>query len=200
MNTHRRSRTRRRGLTVAELMLAMAGTSLVGLAVSAMVFATDRGSDEEKSVRSLVVESKVVSSRINAALRSCRRVLDVSSTRVILWTSDTDNDGLVDASEVGVIDHDPATTQLTYATVASGIATEWDPATTSFVTPILALQAANNLDATVWSNRVVTATFTTNNPADHISAALIAYQIEIAHAQLTEVTTHSVALRNRSQN
>ncbi|MEO0588337.1 MAG: hypothetical protein AAF078_11945 [Planctomycetota bacterium] len=183
-----------------ELMLALAGTSLVGMAVTTMLFAAGRGGEEEQAVRSLVVESKVVTSRLNASLRSCRRVLSVSGTRVILWTGDTDNDGLVDADELGIIDHDAANTQLAYSTPTLPNPAEWDAATENFTSATLALQATDNLDTTVWSNRVDVAVFTTDSPGNPVAATLIAYRIEITRGTLTETTSHSVALRNHEQN
>ena len=49
---------KRKGLTLVELMLALAGTAFVGAAMSAMLFSITRGTQERTDLRKFVVKQK----------------------------------------------------------------------------------------------------------------------------------------------
>ncbi|MEM0913083.1 MAG: hypothetical protein AAGB29_01650 [Planctomycetota bacterium] len=192
-------RRSRYGLTLPELLLGMSGTAIVALAAVTMLFAAVQGSDDEKSARSLVVEGKVVSNRLSAMIRGSRRLLNVTSTRVILWSSDADNDGLVDVDELRVIDHTPASTQLSSSVASSGATpAEYDALATTFSTVVADLETNAVLDTAVWSNRVSTFALTSDAPTDPQGATLLSYQLEVTNGAFTETVAQSVALRNRS--
>lgn len=195
-------RQRAGGLTLPELLLAMSGTAVVSLAAVAMLFAATEGTDDEKAARSLVIESKALSSRLNASLRESRHLLSVSPTRVILWLSDADADEMVDLDELRVLDHLPGSDRLSRSSVASSATpAEYDPLAADFATVIVnavaALDTADQLDTTVWSNRVDTFSMSSDAPSEPMNATLLAYRVGLVHGVLSETVAHSVALRNQ---
>lgn len=193
--------TRRRagGMTLTELILALGGTAIVSLAAVTMMFAAVYGSDEDKSARALVVEAKVVSNRLNAAIRGSRRLLSLTATRVVLWSSDDDGDGMVDVDELRVIDHAPGSDRLT-SSVADAAApnADYDALATTFSTVVADLETNDLLDSVVWSNRADTFAMTSDQPSDPQGATAVSYRIDIVNGDLSETVVHSVALRNRS--
>ncbi|MEM6755748.1 MAG: hypothetical protein AAF586_01155 [Planctomycetota bacterium] len=194
----RSTRHGRMGLTLPELILAMAGTAVVSLAAVTMLFAATQGADDGKVARSLVIEAKAISSRLNASLRGCRQLLDVSSTRVILWSADDDDDGMVDTDELRVFDHTPASDRLSRSTVSvAATPAEYDPLTADFASIVAALDTATQLDTTVWSNRADTFSLSSDAPGDPSSATLLTYRVGLVHGVLSETVAHSVALRNQ---
>jgi len=191
---HRRAH----GMTLAELILAIAGISVVAMAVVSMLFAVSYGSDEDKSVRSLTVEAKAVSTRLNAAIRGSRRLLDESDTRLILWTRDADADGLVDLDELRILDFAAEAARLSSSVVADDATpADYDALATDFAAVVAALDDADDLDATPWSNRVADFAHSTDSPDDATGATLLSYRLTLTHSNLTETVAYAAALRNR---
>jgi hypothetical protein len=186
-------------MTLPELMLAIAGTSFVALASTSMLFAVTAGSDEDKAVRSIAVEAKAISTRLNAALRGSRRLLGLTDTRAILWTTDADADGLVDLDELRVFDFDAANTRLTSAVVdAAATPAEYDALATTFGDVVAALDGNGQLVRTAWSHRVDTLALDTDRNDNLQDATLVHYALTIRRGDLSETVAYTTALRNRS--
>lgn len=191
-------RPRARGMTLAELILAIAGISVVAMAVVSMLFAVTSGSDEDKSVRSLAVEAKALSTRLNAAIRGSKRLLGESDTRLILWTRDADANGLVDLNEIRILDYATNTTRLSSSVVADDTPpAKYDALATDFAAVVADLNTAGSLDATPWSNRVVGFAHSTDSPDDPTSATVLSYRLTLTHHNLIETVVYAAALRNR---
>jgi len=185
-------------MTLVELVLAMVGVSLVALTVTAMLFAVTEGSDEDKSVRSLAVEAKSISTRLNAAIRGSRRLLSLSDTRAILWSADTDADGLADLDELRILTHNPDLDRLTSSLVSDAAPpAEYDALATTFGDVVDDLDAAGLLVGTTWSNRVGTLDIATDNADDLQGASLVQFTITLQRGDMTETVVYAAALRNR---
>jgi len=100
-------RTRRGGLTLIELLLGLAITTIIGAAIVSILFAVTRGAADDDDLRALIARARRMQGEASAALRRGERVLDADEQRLILWCEDRDDDGRVDVQELLVIDYDP---------------------------------------------------------------------------------------------
>ena len=73
--TARQPQSRRTGLTLLEMLLALGGTGFVAVAVATMLSAVSHGTTTRTDVRSLAVKRATFSYRIDAAIRSSVQVL-----------------------------------------------------------------------------------------------------------------------------
>ncbi len=107
MITRRRKpfgRRRASGLTLVELMLSLTITAIIGVAISSMLVATSRATATSSDGRSLLVRHRVISARMNAAVRQSIMVLETGSTYIVLWRGDTDSSGAPNMTELQRID------------------------------------------------------------------------------------------------
>lgn len=95
---------RARGLTLVELMLAVAGTSLVGAAVAAMLVAVNAGSNTDNDMRGSVIRHQAAAARIQAAIRGSTLVLGAGEDWIMLWTYDLREDASPNLSELRLIE------------------------------------------------------------------------------------------------
>lgn len=96
-----------RGLTLLELLLAVAGTAVIGTAVTAMITGVAYGTSVDKDMRSLITRQMALRTRVEAEIRESWMLLDAGSDYVILWSADPDQDGLPSKTEIQVIEYDP---------------------------------------------------------------------------------------------
>ncbi len=88
------------GMTLVELLMALAITALVTLAAAGMLSAVTHGSAERTDMRSLIVRQEMISQRLSAAARASRQVLASDGTQLVLWMTDANHDGLPQVGEV----------------------------------------------------------------------------------------------------
>ncbi|MCP4247270.1 MAG: hypothetical protein GY778_09505, partial [bacterium] len=81
------TRTRRNGLTLVELLLAVMISALIGGGVVAMLVAVAYGTSSSRDLRAIVVKSATIDGRLGAAIRRSRQVLAVGTDYCILWTA-----------------------------------------------------------------------------------------------------------------
>ena len=109
---------RRRGMTLAELIIALAITSVVGAGVVAMTDAVARVLDQGRSERERTIASAVASTRLSSIVAPCSCALSVEGGTVVLWRGDTLRDRQVQATEVGWVRFDPESSELRYEWIA----------------------------------------------------------------------------------
>ncbi|MEM9882992.1 MAG: prepilin-type N-terminal cleavage/methylation domain-containing protein [Planctomycetota bacterium] len=102
----------RRGLTLVELMMSLAIVGLIGVTIGGMLTAVAHGTDDEQSARALVARQLTVTSRLNAAIRGSRQVLDAGDGWLVLWTRDLDGNDAPSLLEIRLIELDTANATL----------------------------------------------------------------------------------------
>lgn len=107
-----------RGMTLAELVIALAVTSMVGAGVVAMTDAVARVLDDGRLERERTIASASASTRLASLVAPSRCVLEAGDDLVVLWKSDTFRDRRVQASELGWVRFLPATGELRYEWVS----------------------------------------------------------------------------------
>ncbi len=90
----------RRGLTLIELMLALAITAMVAAAIGVMISAIESGESSRRDNRDLVVRTYAATTRLSAYLSRSMSVLEVGTGNAVVWLNDWREGGTVHATEL----------------------------------------------------------------------------------------------------
>ena len=101
-----------RGLTLLELLLAMAITALVAAACAAMLGAVTSGVSTRRDSRALMVRTNTAQTRLAGYVTPCRSLLAADGSGVVLWLDDARESDSVNASEIRWLIYDSATGTL----------------------------------------------------------------------------------------
>ncbi len=102
----------RRGLTLAELVVAMSITVVIGLAVTGVTAAMSNINERAEMYYEYLQSGRVAASKLENALRSARLVTVASGSNIVAWTSDSASQGEINVSEVTKVYLDTDTKQL----------------------------------------------------------------------------------------
>ena len=202
---HRPPRTearRRAGLTLVELIIALAIMALIGLTVSAMLSAVAYGTDSGRDVRASIARGKMTTARIDAAIRESRAVLAASEGVLVLWMRDEDGDEIADADEVRRLEHDASAATLTSYRSTPFTEAQEDAGDDAECLKTLTLgiqqwpaAAADRLVTVRWASGVGTWQATLDAPAP-AAARLVSYRLGLSAAEDAPVLIGVAALRN----
>ena len=98
--------TRRRGLSLLELLLALMITVLVAAAIAGMLGAVSSGVGARRDTRVLMVLGDAAESRLSSYIAPSRCVLAADATSLVLWFNDARQGDTVHASEVRWLSYD----------------------------------------------------------------------------------------------
>ncbi len=198
-STHPRSAhgIRRRGLTLLELLLAIAGTAVVGVAAASLLTGVEAGEKSTLEARELLARQKAVSARFSAALRESRQVLDVGSGFVVLWVRDLDNDLAPDLLEIRRLDYDAATDILSVYQPPAGTSDVQYGLTDDFETITDALMGTASFPQTPWSTGITQCTWSLNN-ADAALTTVVTLRATLQVGTETDECVVVARLRNAS--
>lgn len=194
-----------RGMTLVELMLAMASTAMIGLAISAMLAAVAYGTQGGKDARTLVVKAKTINSRLSASVRRSALVLACNDASqdgddfLVLWTPGPDVDGSAPrTSELHRIEfHGPTGQVRSYRNPSPGADTTYNLATDDFNAVTQSLISGGTLPVEIWATGVEALQLRLDVAAAR-EAKLISYRFTLRAGDLAEVVACAAALRNRS--
>lgn len=91
---------KQRGLTLVELMLALAVTAIVSMAIAGMLGAVSTGVSSRRDARAVVVRAHAAAARLAAYIAPSRCILAVSGPNVTLWFNDARQSNTVHATEL----------------------------------------------------------------------------------------------------
>jgi prepilin-type N-terminal cleavage/methylation domain-containing protein len=94
------SRSARRGLSLLELLLAMAITAMVAAAIAGMLGAVSAGVGSRKDNRTIMVLAHAAQSRLGAYFATARCVLVADAANVTLWLNDSRESQTIHATEL----------------------------------------------------------------------------------------------------
>jgi len=186
---------RRRGMTLLELMLALAGTALIGAAVAGMLTAVSYGTDADKDLRALVVRNQVLAGRISAAIRGSDDLLAAGDGLLVLWVEDTNDDGLPSAAELRRIERDPATRRVLVYDPTDAAADTVYALDDDFAAATAVLIAEGGMTATVWGTEVTGWAVSLDDP-DPRAAVLVTHTLELTEGDLADTRVFTAANRN----
>ncbi|MEM7577356.1 MAG: hypothetical protein AAF328_07750 [Planctomycetota bacterium] len=192
--------TRRRGLTLLELTLALGATGFLGLAIASMLSAVAYGSQTADGLQTLVTRHQVFAGRVGNAIRESRQVLDHSATEVVLWYDDLNDNGVVEGTELMWLRFDGGDRELTMdradLTVPGIFGAPTEPGGfTNYAFIRWGLDFVNWLEENVWARNLSACEFTLNN-ADPLLATLVTVTATFEENGQTDTMVHSFKLRN----
>lgn len=109
-----RGRTRRRGMTLVELLLAGTVSAITATAGATMIYAITSASDSTRDDRTTKNQGRFALLRISKAIREARAIGDSDSSCVVLWREDANQDDVVNLYELGIIKYKAVTQELTF--------------------------------------------------------------------------------------
>lgn len=95
-----RKRGRLRGLTLAELVAAMAITAVIGLAVTGVASSIANLNQEAEEYYEFLQSGRTAADRLQKIVRSSLLVTAAGESDLVLWEGDENGDGKINASEV----------------------------------------------------------------------------------------------------
>jgi len=197
------ARHHRAGLTLVELLLALAITGVIGLTVTGIVQATSYGTKTDAELRSFVVRHAVLSNRLTAAVRSSRLVLGHGDGYIILWLRDSRENDLPNLSELMLIEHHDETNRIycyrgTIPDVLSAIEQETADLpyelTSNFESITSTLKSGDYFEGELWADNVTECEIKLDMVNPQL-ARLVSFRITTTLGEKSDVTVGAAALR-----
>ena len=88
------------GLTIAELVLAMAITGVVGLSVSGVFMALSTAQAHSEDHQTYVQTARCTARHVQRILRKAKLIVAADAEGLLVWSEDTNGDGLINISEL----------------------------------------------------------------------------------------------------
>ncbi len=206
----RRRIHRAAGLSFIELMLALAATALIGTSVMSMLVATSYGTTTNKEMLGVLVKQKTIASRLDAAIRSSKMVLESGYNAsadvdyLVLWMADTRENEKPNLSELRLVQYSRATDSLNFNIASfplglSDVALELldleFELTDDFWTVLQTAIGGLNFPGVTWGGDITAVTFTLDN-VDPQAARLVSYRLTLADGDVSDTVIGTVSLRN----
>lgn len=188
-----------RGLTLVELIMALGIMGLISAAIAGMLSAVAYGTDADSDVRKLVARNKMVTTRINAAVRGSQKILDAGQsadyTWLVLWDRDLDESGEPSLLEIRLLEYNVATRTLSSFSAPDGTADVFYALTDDFDAITDALRGTAVFPEETWVNDAVGFEVTLDE-SDPQAARIVSYRLSLTAGNLTDTTIGTVKLRN----
>ncbi|XAM00381.1 hypothetical protein OT109_03130 [Phycisphaeraceae bacterium D3-23] len=184
------------GLTLLEMMLALAGMSLIGSAIASMLVAVSYGTQADKDLRGLITKQMALRSRLSAEVRESSMVLDRGDGYLFLWINDDDESETPNLSEITLIEFDADAQALNVYQAPA--APSSDPAydlAVSFVTQTSGVKGTADFPATRWASEI-SAFETTLDQGIVQSARLVSFRMTLLAGDEQDEVVGAAALRN----
>ena len=187
----------RYGLTLVELLLAIAGTAFVAAAVATMLQAAAYGTSSSKDMRSLVATNKRINSRLSAMIRSSRMVLQgqPSANWFILWHRDLDHSDTPNDNELRMVIFDQSAKRLAVLSPTDTSLINERMFTDNFQAIILSHSTNGAFDFVPWTEQMFSFSFDFDH-SDPQQAQLLTCQFETQTGDMTNASIFTARLRN----
>ena len=184
------------GFTLAELVLALSITTLMGACITSMLYSFSYGSTVQSDNREAMVASELVKMRMSEAVQRSTKVLAQGTNYLVLWTAD-DGDGIPQLSELRRIEYDATAMTLTSYQPPLNPApnTAYNLTTTNFDTVTSALKGTTQMPGQLWGNISSFATILDNATVQSAKFVARAVTVKSDHGG-TEMVVGGAALRN----
>ena len=184
-----------RGLTLLELLLALAGTAVIGTAVAALLTGVAYGTATDKDMRSLITRQMALRARLEAEVRESSMLLDAGADYMILWSSDDNDDGLPSKAEIQVIEYDAVMDRVVRYAPAPLITDVDYILTDDFRTLTDAYKGDSTFPEERWAEQITSLTITLDD-IDPQSAKLVSFRFGMAGGEVPYTGIGAATLRN----
>ena len=93
-------RTKKKGFTLVELLVALAVTSIVLSAVAALAYAVGTANNASDDTSTKQAQLRYAGLRISELIKYCKLICRVSETDLAIWRADDNDDGHINAPEL----------------------------------------------------------------------------------------------------
>ena len=197
------SRTIRRGLTLVEMMLALAITVMIAGAIASMMAAAAQGVGAKRDTRSVMIRASAAQTRLSGYLLPARCILAHQSGELVIWYRDERPGDTVHATEVrwlrfdadaGAIDvlfisfpDNLTQTERMIADKELPAASQWDTILASYtaqgmVTSIRIVDGLESIDISIDESNV-------------LEADVVSFDLEFTTQNSTKLIRQTTALR-----
>lgn len=185
----------RRGLTLLELLLALAGTAVVGAAIAALMTGVTYGTRADKDLRSLITQQMSIRARLEAEVRESLMILDAGADYLVLWSADTDDSGAPSKAEIQVVEYDAVNDRLMRYAPADGITDVAYALTDDFRTLTNAYKGDATFPGERWADTVQSLALSLDD-ADPQSAKLVSFRIGLLGGDVPYTAIGAASIRN----
>jgi prepilin-type N-terminal cleavage/methylation domain-containing protein len=98
--------SRRRGFTMAELLMALLVSSIILGAVASLASALDCANAQTVQMNRRQTALRFTTVRIAELIKQSKRIFSLPTAGVALWTGDANDDGFINASELAYVEPD----------------------------------------------------------------------------------------------
>lgn len=113
-----KGRTNRKAFTLAELVLAIAVTSVVGLSVATVASALANAHRQTDTMRDSIQSGRSAMIHVGSAVRKAKLLVAKSADALAIWTGDANSDGAINVDELVLIRYVPETETVESAQVS----------------------------------------------------------------------------------
>lgn len=113
-------KTAHRGFTVVEMVMAMAITAIVGLAVAGVSMTLSTGYAQSEDHYQAIQSSRASLMKIQSIVREAKLILASTNTAAAFWAADLNGDGKLNRKELVLVTYDSSTRELRQVTLKSG--------------------------------------------------------------------------------
>lgn len=184
-----------RGLTLLELLLALAGTAVIGSAVAAMLTGVAYGTAVDKDMRSLITRQMALRARVEAEVRESRMLLDSGADYLILWSSDADDDGSPSKAEIQVIEYDAVMDRVMRYAPAPLITDVSYALTDDFRTATNSYKGDSTFPGERWAEQITSFAITLDH-LDPQSAKLVSFRFGMSGGEVPYTGIGAATIRN----
>jgi len=184
-----------RGLTLLELLIALAGTAVIGMATTALITGVMYGTQSSKDLRTLITRQMALRARFEAEVRESRMVLDAGTDYLVLWSEDSDDSGSPSKSEIQLLEFDPGTGYLMRYAAAEGITDEAYDLGDDFRAITNAYKGDAAFPGERWAEQVSSLTLTLDD-ADPQASRLVAMRVGLTGGEIPDTAIGAASLRN----
>jgi type II secretory pathway pseudopilin PulG len=186
-------------MTLLELLLALAGTALIGAAIVGMLTAVTYGAQREKQLQAIVAQRQAVVHRIDAAVRSAKEVRDVAADTIVLWAADTNGDGKASTDELTVIRHNAEDNTLTayYGQADQSTLLSDLVIVGSLIDTLADMLTGPEFTAERWAEHCTdwSVSLDADNPTD---AHLVSHRLTLERGEMQEIAISAAHLREKA--
>ncbi len=105
-------RRQRKGLTLAELVMAIAVTAVIGLVISGVSVALTNAYASTQNFYKCLSSARSAMINIQAAIKDAKLVTLMGDGSMVLWTADMNSDGAINLSELTVLKRDSESNRI----------------------------------------------------------------------------------------
>ena len=187
-----------RGLTLVELMLALAITTVIGISLAGILYSASYGVSSQTGVRSACVVGDGLARRLSAAVSSSQMVLAQGNGYLVLWLADPAGRSSPHLSCLCRVAWNSDTRELHCYKAPAGLSgasdTQYSLTGTDFNAVTQALEGTRDFPGQLWSNAV--GGFSTSlDSVNPLQANLLSYSITVVQDDVSGTVVGSVALR-----